>query len=72
MMIPPVIRMGPPPGPDKMRNSRQGLVVLIAKRGWFIVKWDRQRRWLVDQDKAARYAAINPNDVVCWMPEDGS
>jgi len=68
MMIPPIIRMGPPPFPE---NRRYCLIVLIRGRGWFIVKWTQQG-YLLDQYRSGPDRAFYPEDVVCWMPEDGS
>jgi len=73
MMIPPVIRMGPPPLPKKSGDST-GYVVLAEKRGWFIVKWHTGYGCLWDMDRSVPEdrRGIHPDHVLCWMPEDGS
>ena len=71
MMIPPTIRMGPPPHPTQLPN-KVGLVVLVRNRGWLIVEWTSSG-WM-DTDRAVRTQCrpVHPSEVLCWMPEDGS
>lgn len=69
MMVPPVIRMGRPP-----YSSRSGVVVLLPNRGWCIAQW-HPKGYLLDTDTdavAMGTREIDPSDVLCWMPEDGS
>lgn len=71
MMIPPLIRTGPPPPPG-MLPDKVGLVVL-TRRGWHMTKWHPKIPVLLDEDAIAintRY--INLHEVLCWMPADGS
>lgn len=72
MMIPPVIRIGPPPRPNAGEWKR-GIVVL-TKRGWIIARWCRVTGLLEDIDRAipATWRLMHPEHVLCWMPEDGS
>lgn len=71
MMIPPLVRVGPPPPPD---SRRMGLVVLVRRRGWMIARWHPVYMHLLDIDPHVRPTEriIEPTDVLCWMPEDGS
>ena len=71
--IPPLVRTGPVPPPSKV-NDRTGYVVLVAKRGWIIARWHTGYGVLLDVDRAIPedWRWINPSDVLCWMPEDGS
>ncbi len=72
MMIPPIIRVGPPPLPWDMLQ-KGSIVVLVRERGWCIAKWTNAG-YLFDIDRTIphSYREMNPRDVLCWMPEDGS
>lgn len=73
MNIPPLIRTGPVPRPTPTDDGRY--VVLTLQSGWCFVRWDRrffnQHRTLVLID-CYKLEHINPDDVLCWMPADGS
>lgn len=71
MMIPPLIRQGPPPPVGRL-PPKVGLVVL-TRSGWHMVQWHPHGNVLLDEDAVAintRY--VNPHEVLCWMPADGS
>lgn len=72
-MIPPLIRTGPPPPPNRI-NQKIGYVVLVQHRGWCIAKWYRNGGILIDTDQSLPEPrrVIHPNHILCWMPEDGS
>ncbi len=72
MMIPPLIRVGPPPPPDS--GDRKKGFVILTERGWCIAKWDFTYNLLVDVDNRVppSWRTIHPSKVLCWMPEDGS
>ncbi len=65
-MIPPVVRVGPPP------VSRGDLVILTAE-GWGIARWslgnDIRGPALIDRERL-RFTV--PEAVLAWMPADGS
>lgn len=75
MMIPPLIRLGYPPEP---KPNCIGYVCLCRGWGWMILNWTPALGFhqetvlypgsngLVDQ------TIIQPEDILCWMPQDGS
>lgn len=71
MMIPPTIRVGPPP-PASTMSPKLGLVVL-TRSGWHMTKWNPRGSILLDEDAVTIHTRyISPHEVLCWMPEDGS
>lgn len=71
MMIPPVIRMGSPPCKTKMDLDLHYIV--LTKNGWSTAMWHHPGM-LSDCDRHMpdNARAIRAEDVLCWMPEDGS
>lgn len=72
MMIPPLVRVGPPPAFQP--GVQQPDMVVLTERGWHIVKWDWQTGLLMDIDPRIPHTwrLMHPTKVLCWMPEDGS
>lgn len=71
MMIPPHIRTGPPPPRDVLEPKAK--LVVLTRAGWLMVAWHPTQMVLLDEDAVAAYSRyVNPHEVLCWMPADGS
>lgn len=72
MMIPPIIRLGPPPAETPHEAEA---VVLHREFGWIVVqkaKADGYYKWKHVQDGLPVVSPVHFLNILCWMPQDGS
>ena len=75
MMIPPVIRLGPPLEPQA--NCVE-YVCLVQGWGWRILQWNPDRGFFVEDvlypgsNGIVDITYYRPEQIYCWMPQDGS
>lgn len=64
MMIPPLVRVGPPP-----RDARCVCLALTAQWGWMFVDTFPGKDYVLDNEGGG---GIDRTLILCWMPRDGS
>lgn len=72
MMIPPVIRLGPPPEPQA---NHVEYVCLVQGWGWAMMKWHPRDHLFYFSDNFSPHPQVHyrhPHEILCWMPQDGS
>lgn len=68
MMIPPVIRLGYPT--EAQHGERYA--VLHREFGWVIATKASAGGYYYHNDEFNRRAPIHQDNIICWMPQDGS
>lgn len=69
MMIPPLVRIGPIPS-----TAQQGerFAVLHREFGWLIATKAAADGYFYRRDDHGQRAPLHNDNVLCWMPQDGS
>lgn len=69
MNVPPLVRIGPVPMPHGFGEGTS--YVVLTRGGWSVAyyRWSNGRSFLYHEDTRE---IIQPNDVLCWLPQDGS
>jgi hypothetical protein len=68
-MIPPLVRLGPIP-----TSAQQGerFAVLHREFGWLIVTKSMTPGYFYRFDDRGQRSPVHTDNLVCWMPQDGS
>ena len=71
-MVPPAIRVGAPPLDG---NHKTMYVLLVRRKGWLIARFNYNQGFFYDLDAhphSRHDYRIEGEDILCWMPQDGS
>lgn len=75
MMIPPVIRLGYPAEP---KPNLVGYICLVKGYGWVELNWARHLGFYREEvlypgsNGLVDVQQYQPEDILCWMPQDGT
>ena len=72
MIVPPTIRLGIP---SLDGNYKTEYVLLLKPTGWTICKFNYTNGYFYDANAHPHVRAdyvIDPERILCWMPQDGS
>lgn len=68
MMIPPLVRIGPPP---LTLQHQEEIVALHREFGWLMVKKSMTAGYFYREGPEGR-SPVHVTNILCWMPQDGS